>query len=236
MEDSPIVNANQHFDQAYQYVEEDKFEQALEECDAAIAIARSMLADMYNLRGIILEELDQSEQAAGAYDKALAMEPGFQEAADNLRELEQELADQYDLVTIATFCHPTEAREMKAKLAAEGVWALMAEERERGRDALFVGHWLGIKLQVKEQETDRALAILGLGPECSESDEDEVELDEGEEVRCPDCDSPDVRSEHYSQRGIFGTWLRSRPEGRFSERKWTCRDCGYVWSVKEEQA
>jgi tetratricopeptide (TPR) repeat protein len=108
-----LTNGTQHLDRAYSYEDEGEFEQALEECDKVIATARfPLVADAYNLRGIILEELGRSEEAVEAYTKAVAIMPGFREAADNLHELGQELSAYCDLVAIATFCDPSDALEV----------------------------------------------------------------------------------------------------------------------------
>ena len=92
--DSPS-SAEHLFRQATIHEEEGSYEQALADCDAAIAATRSFLADAHNVRGIILEELGLRVDAIGAYNLALGLEPAFDEAATNLDEVEDELGSEY---------------------------------------------------------------------------------------------------------------------------------------------
>lgn len=87
---SPLPEAAQHLEKAYALEKRDEFEQALEECEAAIRLDAG-LAEAHNLRGIILEELGQKEQAILAYREAVRLAPGFREAEENLRDAEGEL-------------------------------------------------------------------------------------------------------------------------------------------------
>jgi tetratricopeptide (TPR) repeat protein len=79
------VDARQHLDQAYLAEEEDDFENALRECDLALQFAPNW-AEAHNLRGIVLEALDRTEEAIAAYREAIRLEPGFDDARRNLRE------------------------------------------------------------------------------------------------------------------------------------------------------
>jgi hypothetical protein len=121
---------------------------------------------------------------------------------------------------------------MKRALELKGIWVIVGDEREIGMDAIWVGDWRGAKLQVKEHDVNSALAVLGIETEHLESDACKAKA--RGEIRCPDCASSNLRYERYSKWGVYGAWQRARPGGRFAERKWLCRDCGYVWSVNEE--
>ncbi len=79
-----------HLDRAYAYEEEDKFEEALRECENAIELDPN-LAEAYNLRGIILEDLDRSYEAIDEYREAIRLDPKFQDAIENLNSLELDL-------------------------------------------------------------------------------------------------------------------------------------------------
>jgi tetratricopeptide (TPR) repeat protein len=156
--------AHQHLDRAYFHEANGNLEQALAECDLIVSAEPSLLTEAYNLRGIILDGLGRREEAADAYREALAFNPSFQEAADNLRELNAEIARQHNLVTIASFCQPAQVQQMKTQLWQGGIWSVITEERESGVAAIFWGSWRGMKLQVKEQDTHKALEILGVEP------------------------------------------------------------------------
>ena len=77
VEEAPAhAEARRYLDQAFASEEEYEFEKALEECDTAIRLDPS-LADAYNLRGVILEELGRESEAVLAYREALRLDPGI---------------------------------------------------------------------------------------------------------------------------------------------------------------
>lgn len=76
------VTAQHHLEQAYSYENQEKIYEALRECDRAIQLNPD-LADAHNLRGIILEQLGDSEEAIAAYQKAIQLQPTFEEAIQN---------------------------------------------------------------------------------------------------------------------------------------------------------
>lgn len=89
---SSQLEAAQYLEQAYASKEQNEFEKVLEQCNAAIR-ADPNLADAYNLRGVILEELGRKEEAVLAYREAVRADSGFQEARENLRDIEAELKE-----------------------------------------------------------------------------------------------------------------------------------------------
>ena len=157
-----LASAEEHLDQANTYEENGQFKEALAECDAAVAAAQSFLADIYNLRGIVLEELECNAEARAAYNVALRLDPGFHEAAENLSKLESDLGISHHLITIATFNYPAQAHVLRTKLESQGIWSFVADENfvtATGPCSNSIG---GVKLQVKEQDVERALEILGI--------------------------------------------------------------------------
>ena len=89
---SLLSQAVHYLEQAYASEDPDDFQEALEECDAAIDLDPG-LAEAHNLRGMILDELGRKEEALAAYREALRLDPSFQEASDNLYDLEDELEE-----------------------------------------------------------------------------------------------------------------------------------------------
>jgi tetratricopeptide (TPR) repeat protein len=162
------LEAEPHLEQAYSYKEADKFEDALREADAAIKIDPS-LAEAHNLRGIALEELGHLKEALEAYRQAIVLDPEFREAKNNLSELASDLAeegqlvtdDNHQLVTVATFTHPTEANIAKTVLDTEGIWSFIADENI---NRLYPFLTRGIKLQVRQPDAERALELLNGKP------------------------------------------------------------------------
>lgn len=217
--------ADHYLRQAYLYREQEEYKKALSECDTAVAIARSFLADAHNLRGIVLEELGRNKAAIEAYNAALLIEPGFREAADNLLDLERELGIKHELVTIATFSQAAEAHVSRAKLEAAGIWAFVADEGIVTMNWLYSAVVGGVKLQVQEGDVGRAVEILGIEARDTEDDDEE-------ELRCPDCNSLDIHCERYSTRGVFASWLLLGFPVPFLKRKWKCRGCGFEWKER----
>jgi Flp pilus assembly protein TadD len=219
-EDQPTA-ADEHLRQAYVYEEQEEYNKALAESEAAIALGQSFLADAHNLRAIILEELGRTEEAMTAYKTALRINPEFHDAAHNLLELEREMGISHDLVTIATFSQPAEAHVMRTKLQAEGVWSFVADEGIVTMNWLYTNVVGGVKLQVRKRDVERAHDILGL--------KEDTELDDAEELRCPNCNASNVHYEKYATRGVFASWLLLRFPLPFLKRKWKCAECGYEW-------
>ena len=82
----PSARADRYLEQAFEDYDAGHFEAALRGCDKTLRYAPS-LSDAHNLRGVVLEELGRSEEAADAYGIALELDSGFHEARQNLREL-----------------------------------------------------------------------------------------------------------------------------------------------------
>jgi tetratricopeptide (TPR) repeat protein len=207
VEDSPT--ADEYLEHAFELEEEDKVDEALVECEAAIEMGRSFLADAYNLRGIILEGQGQSEEALAAYRMALEFDPDLEDARLNLNELEAEMGINHEPVTVARFGSIGEAYLARGLLQAEGIESFVADEYALA--TLGLSATLGIRLQVEASDVDRALEILGKA-----SDEEEIEPDEemepDDEVACPQCGSWDVRPP------LLG-------------KEWRCKDCDYRWTL-----
>jgi HEAT repeat protein len=82
--------AREFFRLADQHQEEGRPVQALDECNTALAIWPSW-ADAYNLKGIILEDLNKPYQAMLAYQRAVKIDPTLTAAANNLADSISEL-------------------------------------------------------------------------------------------------------------------------------------------------
>jgi len=219
--------ADFHFERALQLEESGDYDNALAECDQAVQAGRQFLAQVHNLRAIVLEQLGLGEEAAAVYKKALVLDPALHEAADNLRELESELGQSHELVTIARYSHPAQAHVARAKLESEGVFAFVADEGLVAANWLYANAAGGVKLQVSEGNAERALAALGIHLETEEAGE--AEGKDQQELRCPRCGSVSVRYETYHLGRAFASRLLLPGPLPFLKRRWSCRDCGYEW-------
>ncbi len=154
------------------------------------------------------------------------------------------------LVTVATFSTPWEAQVAQARLGAEGIVAMIADEHVIRMVALSnaIG---GIQLKVREQDAAAAAeALRRLAPlpeiyllaqePAADADApgatDAVAAIDGPgavhqapaEPRCPACGSADLQLER-SSRMMLGVL----PVGRKGYR---CGDCGVLWKTEEVAA
>jgi len=225
-----LTDAEHHLKRAYYFEEKEDSEEALNECDEAVRIAQTFLADSYNLRGIVLEELGRNEDAFEAYKRAMFIEPGFREAANNLVALESELGVGHNLVTIVASSQATEAYTLKSKLDAEGIWSLVADEH------LITWNWLysnaigGVKLQVREPDVERAIEALGIELTGTVMDGEALDT-EDDESKCPNCSSFNIHYERYAKRPLFASWLLLGFPLPFLKRKCKCYDCDHEWKL-----
>lgn len=216
-----LMKAHLCLDQALEHEQRGEFQEALRACDAALEIAPGV-ADAYNLRAVILEELGREREALEDYARAISLDPGFKEAVDNLLALERELGLSRDLVTVATFSHPFSAYPAQTKLEAGGIPTFLADE------TMILLYWLyslalgGVKLQVMARDAKRALELLH---EAAEP----MDLPEHEQPRCPACNSQYTRYQRHSLRVAFASWLLLGVPIPFPKRRWKCSDCGHQW-------
>ena len=116
---TPSLSAGAHLDLAYAYEDQGNYEPALVEVDRALQ-AESGLAEAHNLRGLLLEELDRTDEALAAYRMAVQIDPSFAEAAENLSSLEEELRP-------PTEAHPQQEIKVPSK---EASWKTQLTSRE----------------------------------------------------------------------------------------------------------
>jgi tetratricopeptide (TPR) repeat protein len=79
------TQAQQHLERAYAYTDAGELANVLAECDRAIE-ADPRSAEAHNLRGIALAEMGRWGDAIAAYEEAVRLDAGFEEAAENLAE------------------------------------------------------------------------------------------------------------------------------------------------------
>jgi len=127
-----------------------------------------------------------------------------------------------DVVTIANYARPEEAHLARLRLCREDVPAFVVDE------ALVQMNWLfgfmlgGVRLQVAEDDIEKALAILKAEPVVAQGP--------NPLVTCPACGSQNA--EVYFRAGAFG-WMSlvfHVPLFFFTRwHRWKCLGCGTTW-------
>lgn len=75
-----------HLEQAQALDTQGKYADALRECDLALQQSPDD-AVPHNFRGLLLESLSREEEALQAYQRAVELNPDFQDAKENVRSL-----------------------------------------------------------------------------------------------------------------------------------------------------
>ncbi|MHB9027700.1 MAG: putative signal transducing protein [Candidatus Latescibacterota bacterium] len=118
--------------------------------------------------------------------------------------------------TVATFGDTFEANIAKSKLEDEGIPAMIADEHVTNLLAYYPANE-GARLQVLDEDYDRAREILGFAPLEAEKPPCEKSAD-----ACPQCGST-----AFSTRGSFLEFLTALFGGVRTKRM--CRKCGGKW-------
>lgn len=142
-----------------------------------------------------------------------------------------------DLITLATFSHPTEADPVVAWLESEGIECFLTNEHTVTMNWLYSNAIGGVGVQVKAADVEQANEILqvisnpdAIGKESAPTD---FEADQGNEdatdIRCPQCGSENVYYEKFSRRLVFASWVLLTVPLPFFKKKWKCQECEHLF-------
>jgi hypothetical protein len=146
------------------------------------------------------------------------------------------------LVTIATYPSPIEAHIFAGRLEAEGIPCVLEDEHIVAANWLYSNAVGGVKLRVRRDQAESAVAILqqmepagedGTLDSCDRALEAEV-AEEDDSPACPSCHSKNVRYQKYARRLVFASWLFLGFPLPFLRRKWVCGDCEHEFTVDAE--
>jgi hypothetical protein len=134
------------------------------------------------------------------------------------------------LITIATFPDALKAQIMRGRLEAEGIPAFIADEHTITNQPYLYMAYGGVRLQVAEQDQDRAQAILNAGESFPGEATPEYFPDQ-----CPNCHSDKVVETTSVNNPSLLTVLRNlllshNPQP--SVRRFSCSNCGYKWMIE----
>lgn len=138
-----------------------------------------------------------------------------------------------DLITLRSYDNYITANIVKSKLEAEGVLCVLKDEHTVAMQWVWSHAIGGIKLQVAEQDEEKALHILETTEEEarleSETpgfwDEDTEQLDPNNKI-CIHCGSKNTRKVDFNKGPTFLSWLLLGFPLLFRSDKWHCFHCG----------
>lgn len=134
------------------------------------------------------------------------------------------------LVTVATFPEAIEAHIYRNRLEAEGIPSVIADENVVTNQPWHSIAYGGVKLRVRAQDQEKALALI------NEIRHGLITLtDEAEDYEAPTC--PVCSAQNLKQKQVTGIWpliksilflypIRTRI-------KLTCLNCGYRWRLEK---
>ncbi|QNF32716.1 DUF2007 domain-containing protein [Adhaeribacter swui] len=134
------------------------------------------------------------------------------------------------LITIATFPDALKAQIMRGRLEAEGIPAFIADEHTITNQPFLYMAYGGVRLQVTEQDRDRALTVLNTSEAFAVENTPEYFPDQ-----CPNCHSDKVKETTSAAKPSLLTFLRNALTARPSQplvRRFTCQNCGYKWIME----
>ena len=137
-----------------------------------------------------------------------------------------------ELVTIRDFRDLPEALLAKGRLDAAGIECYLADDN-MVRMQWFISNGLGgIKLLVRKEDTDEALAVLG------EPVSEAFEVDgvgSYEQPRCPRCESFDITHQAGLDKrfALPALWALGGIPIPVPRNEWKCQSCGAEWQEVE---
>ena len=131
------------------------------------------------------------------------------------------------LTTVASFTDIIDAQLLKARLESSGIECFIADEYTVAINWLYSNFIGGVKVQVSEEDLERAKEIIDEKPVISETPESQTK-NASTDV-CPKCGSSSVYYEKYARKKAFIAFLFLGLPVPFLKRKWKCYTCGHEW-------
>lgn len=138
--------------------------------------------------------------------------------------------------TILTFTYPQEAHIAQGFLESEGVDSILTDELTVQVQNFYSNAIGGVKLQVKQEDIEKASSILKnggyTGLESWKEAETVVEIKSTDKNRCPFCQSENIgksKKVDYLTIAVYFVLGAFFPIFRLN---YTCFDCGKVWKFK----
>ena len=131
------------------------------------------------------------------------------------------------MLTVATFSKPEEAHMLRLRLEAGGVPAYIQDENMVQTDWLYSNAIGGVRVQIDEDDADRAKEIL---------QDPGIEAEPAQMPACPDCASTNTAPDELPRRLSFLSMMLAGIPFLFSKTRWKCTDCKHVWNEKNKES
>ncbi len=130
------------------------------------------------------------------------------------------------MLTVASFSKPEDAHLLRLRLEAGGVPAFIQDENMVQTDWLVSNAIGGVRVQIADEDADRAKEIL-----------QDPGIDDASAVMavCPYCNSTETAPDELPRRLSFLSLLLTGFPFLFSKTRWRCGTCNRVWNEKNKQ-
>jgi len=140
------------------------------------------------------------------------------------------------IITLTTFMFPTEAYSLIARLEEEGIECSLGDENIVSVQSFLSNAVGGVKVNIKESDSEKALSILNQISKDNKREERQVDEKWAKdfvpvESFCPECDSSNIYRRKFP---LYKTILAIVFAPiylplLFLAKKHYCADCGHIW-------
>lgn len=140
-------------------------------------------------------------------------------------------SDKY--ITVYTCTYPSEIAVVKGRFQAEDIECYVQDELTIEANPLYSNALGGVKLQVKESDYDKAIAILNEDVIVQEETTSESSIDVSGKITCPNCGSFEVSKPRLSPGIIVLSILLIGFPFPWMSKTIHCFDCGRDFKYKK---
>jgi ribosomal protein S27AE len=130
------------------------------------------------------------------------------------------------MLTVATFSKPEDAHMLRLRLEAGGVPAYIQDENMVQTDWLYSNAIGGVRVQIAEDDVDRAKEILR---------DPGVLAEHAVMPACPKCGSTETAPDELPRRVSFLSMILTGFPFLVSKTRWKCGKCHHPWNEINKQ-
>ena len=132
-------------------------------------------------------------------------------------------------VTIATYIGAWEAHLARAKLESEGIYSLVLDDQTASINWIYSSTIGGVRLQVREQDSERAIQLLETTAEERPAIQQECPAPDTTAPTCPACGSSNIARARFSSPVAVLSFLLLGLPFLFIRKRFVCKNCGRKW-------